>query len=198
MEITEQKILHAAKKMFLTEGYNKTTTAALAKHAGVNKAAIHYYFSDKKTLYQLVVREAIDEEVVLTLDSLNKDIPFYFKIKVFEDFRDLLITKYPHLPIVLIDKNEPGHNLAMESLKNSGLNLAGFESELKYYTQHLPLQIDEPKAVIAFLLSIAIFPHLFKDILKLFLNIDDKKYKSNIDEHMDKLLYFINNNPIKA
>lgn len=198
MEITEQKILHAAKKMFLTEGYNKTTTAALAKHAGVNKASIHYYFSGKKTLYHLVVQDAIEEEVVLTLDSLNKDIPFYFKIKVFEDFRDLLVTKYPHLPVVLIDKHEPGHDLAMESLKNSGLKLGRFENELKYYTKHLPIQIEEPKAVIAFLLSVAIFPYLFKDILKLFLNIDDEKYDSNIDEQMDRLLYFINNNPIKA
>ncbi len=198
MEITEQKILHAAKKMFLTEGYNKTTTAALAKQAGVNKASIHYYFSDKETLYRLVVQDAIDEEVVLTLDSLNKDIPFYFKIKVFKDFRDLLITKYPHLPIVLIDKHEPGHDVAMEALKSSGLNLKRFESELKYYTKHFPMQINEPKAVIAFLLSVAIFPYLFKDILKLFLNIDDEKYDSNIDEQMDSLLYFINNNPIKA
>ncbi|MDZ7774257.1 MAG: helix-turn-helix domain-containing protein [Bacteroidales bacterium] len=54
MEITEQKILHAAKKMFLTEGYHKTTTAALAKQAGVNQASIHYYFSDKETLYKIV------------------------------------------------------------------------------------------------------------------------------------------------
>jgi len=198
MEITEQKILHAAKKMFLTEGYHKTTTAALAKQAEVNKALIHYYFSDKETLYKIVVQNAVDEEVVLTLGSLNKDIPFYFKIKVFEDFRDLLITKYPHLPVVLIDKNEPGHDLAMETLKSSGLNLGRFENELKYYTKHLPMQIDEPKAVIAFLLSVAIFPYLFKDILKLFLNIDDEKYDSDIDEQMDSLLYFINNNPIKA
>jgi hypothetical protein len=52
MEITEQKILHSAKKLFLTLGYHKTTMIALANQAEVNKALIHYYFSDKETLYK--------------------------------------------------------------------------------------------------------------------------------------------------
>ncbi len=198
MEITEQKILHAAKKMFFTLGYHKTKMVVLAKQAEVNKALIHYYFSDKEKLFKIVIEEVINEDVVLTLDNLNKDIPFYFKIKVFEDFRDLLITKYPHLPVILISPNEPGHQWAFEVLEKSGLGLDKFAGEMKLHTHNFPVSIKEPKAAIIFLLSIAIFPYLFKDIMQLFLRIDQEQYNSDIGQHMEKLLYFIDNNPVRT
>lgn len=198
MEITEQKILHAAKKMFFTLGYNKTKMLALAKQAEVNKALIHYYFSDKETLFKIVIEEVVKEDVVLTLDSLNKEIPFYFKIKVFEDFRDLLIAKYPHLPVILISPNEPGHQWIFEALEESGLRLDKFVEEMKLYIHNFPISLKEPKAAITFLLSIAIFPYLFKDIMQLFLHVDNQQYYSDIGQHMDKLLYFIDNNPVRT
>lgn len=198
MEITEQKILQSAKKLFLTLGYHKTTMIALANQAEVNKALIHYYFSDKETLFKIVIGEVIREDMVLTLDSLNKDIPFYFKIKVFGDFRDLLITKYPHLPVILISPNEPGHQWAVKALEESGLRLDQFVEEIKLYIHDFPFPVKEPKAAITFLLSIAIFPYLFKDIMQLFLQIDQEHYKSDIDQHMNKLLYFIDTKPVRT
>jgi len=198
MEITEQKILQSAKKLFFTLGYHKTKMLELAKQAKVNKALIHYYFTDKETLYKIVIDEVIRDDVVLTLDSLNKDIPFYFKIKVFEDFRDLLIAKYPHLPVILISPNEPGHQWVVDTLEESGLRLDRFVEEMKLYTHNFPVSMQEPKAAITFLLSIAIFPYLFKDIMQLFLQIDNEQYNSDIEQHMDKLLYFIDNNPVRT
>jgi AcrR family transcriptional regulator len=198
MEITKQKILNAAKRMFLTEGYHKTTTTALSGQARVNKALINYYFKNKENLYNIVINEVLNDEVLLTLSSLNKPIPFYFKIKVFEDFRDILITKYPRLPMILIDPYEPGHHYALKTLKESNLILDSFEKELKDYSSQLPLQTDEPKAIIVFLLSIAIFPWLFKDILKIFISIDDKQFDSDIDKQMNELLYFINKDTIQT
>jgi len=198
MEITEQKILHSAKKLFLTLGYHKTTMIALANQAEVNKALIYYYFSDKETLYKIVIGEVVSEDVVLTLDSLNKDIPFYFKIKVFGDFRDLLIRKYPHLPVILISPNEPGHQWAIKALKDSRLNLNRFAEEIKSYIHDFPFPVKEPKAAITFLLSIAIFPYLFKDIMQLFLHVDNEQYNSDIEQHMNKLLYFIDTKPART
>lgn len=57
---TETKILDAANSIFLLFGYHGTTLQQIATKAGVNKAAIHYYFRSKERLYFKVVENVLD------------------------------------------------------------------------------------------------------------------------------------------
>lgn len=52
----KQAILRAAKKEFAERGYSGGRMSRIARDAGVNKALIHYYFSDKNSLYLEVLR----------------------------------------------------------------------------------------------------------------------------------------------
>ena len=53
--ITEDKIFCAAYYTFLLFGYHATKIQLIATNAGVNKAAIHYYFRSKENLYTKIV-----------------------------------------------------------------------------------------------------------------------------------------------
>ncbi|MDP2337487.1 MAG: TetR/AcrR family transcriptional regulator [Bacteroidota bacterium] len=53
---TEAKILDAADSIFLLFGYHGTTLHQIATKAGVNTAAIHYYFRSKENIYALVLK----------------------------------------------------------------------------------------------------------------------------------------------
>ncbi|HAQ17917.1 MAG TPA: hypothetical protein DCR40_01635 [Prolixibacteraceae bacterium] len=53
---TEDKIFEAAKNVFLLYGYHGTTLQQIATIAGVNTAAIHYYFRSKENIYALVLK----------------------------------------------------------------------------------------------------------------------------------------------
>lgn len=53
---TETKILEAANSIFLQFGYHGTTLQQIATKAGVNTAAIHYYFRSKENIYALVLK----------------------------------------------------------------------------------------------------------------------------------------------
>ena len=57
---TEAKILEAANSIFLQFGYHGTTLQQIATKAGVNTAAIHYYFRSKERLYFRVVENVLD------------------------------------------------------------------------------------------------------------------------------------------
>ncbi len=57
---TEDKILHAAYKIFLLFGYHGTTIQQIAMQAGVNKSAVHYYFRSKDRLYVIIVKKVLD------------------------------------------------------------------------------------------------------------------------------------------
>lgn len=46
------RLLHAALELFAQRGYAKTSTREIAEAAGVNLAAISYYFGDKQGLYR--------------------------------------------------------------------------------------------------------------------------------------------------
>lgn len=53
---TEAKILEAANSIFHLYGYHGTTLQQIATKAGVNKAAIHYYFRSKENIYAVVLK----------------------------------------------------------------------------------------------------------------------------------------------
>jgi TetR/AcrR family transcriptional regulator, regulator of cefoperazone and chloramphenicol sensitivity len=58
---TRGKILEAAGEVFGQRGYKAATVREICKRAGVNVAAVNYYFQGKKGLYREVARDFISE-----------------------------------------------------------------------------------------------------------------------------------------
>ncbi len=54
---SRERILYAALRLFAEHGFAKTSTREIAKAAGVNIAAISYYFGDKAGLYSATFNE---------------------------------------------------------------------------------------------------------------------------------------------
>ena len=67
-EITRDRILKTAVKLFAEGGYEATSIRTLAAKAHVNQAAINYHFKTKDGLYREVLRDAIH---ALTEDQLS-------------------------------------------------------------------------------------------------------------------------------
>lgn len=57
-EITRERILKAAERLFAERGYDGTSIRAIVAKARVNQAAINYHFSGKDGLYREVLRAA--------------------------------------------------------------------------------------------------------------------------------------------
>ena len=58
-EITRERILKAAQRLFAERGYQDTTVRAVVVRARVNQAAINYHFGGKDGLYREVLRATI-------------------------------------------------------------------------------------------------------------------------------------------
>lgn len=56
-EQSRERLMRAALPLFANQGYAKTSTREIAEAAGVNLAAISYYFGDKLGLYRAVFSE---------------------------------------------------------------------------------------------------------------------------------------------
>ncbi len=59
-ENAEEKILTAARKIFLKKGFAATRTRDIATEAGINLALLNYYFRSKKKLFELVMQEKVE------------------------------------------------------------------------------------------------------------------------------------------
>lgn len=55
---SRERILDAATRLFAEKGYHGTTVALICREAGVNIAAVNYYFQSKEGLYQNAWRRA--------------------------------------------------------------------------------------------------------------------------------------------
>src|SRR6516162_5211612 len=57
-EITRERILKAAERLFADRGYEETSIRVIVAKARVNQAAINYHFGGKDGLYREVLRTA--------------------------------------------------------------------------------------------------------------------------------------------
>lgn len=87
---TEQKILDAAITIFVRYGFYGITLQQIAKKAGVNKSAIHYYFRSKEKLYKKVLMEIIqviesDEWNLKTIQKENLNVKWFLNTEMYNN-----------------------------------------------------------------------------------------------------------------
>lgn len=76
MKVAQGRILDAAARLFLGQGFQATSMRQLAAAAEVNLAAINYHFGSKEGLMQEVLRRHLDrlsEERMRALDALERE-----------------------------------------------------------------------------------------------------------------------------
>ncbi len=99
---TEEKILEAAKEVFLKKGFDGARMQEIADTAGINKAMLHYYFRTKDRLFEHIFVTAISNIFPKVGGIFISDAPFEDKIRAF--IRDYLsfILQNPFLPIFIL------------------------------------------------------------------------------------------------
>jgi AcrR family transcriptional regulator len=72
---TEQKILEAARQVFLKKGWNGARMQEIADEAGINKALLHYYYRSKDKLFEAVFNEIFTQFITKVSLVLLSDAP---------------------------------------------------------------------------------------------------------------------------
>ncbi len=86
---TQEKILNSAIKLIALNGFKATTTASIAKEAGLSETIIFKYYRDKSSLLQEIVQKAMGQ----LLDNIDI-APLIEKLEISKDYptRDFLKT----------------------------------------------------------------------------------------------------------
>lgn len=99
---TEEKILEAAKEVFMKYGLYGARMQDIADTAGINKALLHYYFRSKEKLFDQVFEGALSKY----FDNMNifseTSIPLIERIfKYIDNIIDFL-SEYPQMSMFII------------------------------------------------------------------------------------------------
>jgi TetR/AcrR family transcriptional regulator len=101
---TEEKILAAARAVFMEKGMDGARMQDIADRAGINKALLHYYFRNKDKLFEMIFQDAMGRFMPRLADVIIADVDFFVKIeKMVSMYMDML-AQNPYLPQFVLNE----------------------------------------------------------------------------------------------
>jgi len=172
---TEDKILEAAKNVFVSKGMEGARMQEIADEAGINKALLHYYFRSKERLFEAIFSEIIKFAFPKITRIAQSDEPFVNKIEqVVDAYIDLLI-KHPFIPgFVMKELNRDPSGLFKMVMK-FGLNPQVIFDQIQLAMDRGEIIQMQPRHLAANIISMCIFPFAARPLVSFVLFKDDQK-----------------------
>ena len=102
---TEEKIIAAARKLFIQKGFSATRTRDIAEEAGINLALLNYYFRSKQNLFQIIIEEKFDTLFGLIGPILSdKEVPLEEKISTLVASYTQMLLEIEDLPLFVLSE----------------------------------------------------------------------------------------------
>ena len=190
---TEEKILEAAKKVFVLKGKAGARMQEIADEAGINKSLLHYYYRSKEKLFGAVFKFAFKNfapDIMKVFDT-NKDI--FEVIEFFVSKYIDLIRKNPFIPMFILNEiNKKDTSFVTEIIKGSGINIDRYIQFVNRHIEEGKIKKIDPRQLMVNLIALCIFPIVGRPIIQIIAFNDDKKaYEKFLDtrkEEVSKLI----------
>uniref|UniRef100_UPI0032163EE6 TetR/AcrR family transcriptional regulator n=1 Tax=uncultured Draconibacterium sp. TaxID=1573823 RepID=UPI0032163EE6 len=188
---TEDKILKAAKTIFIRKGMDGARMQEIADEAGINKALLHYYFRSKQKLFEAIFSNLLNQIFPNISSILLSTKPIEEKIELFvENYIEMLLQN-PYLPAFVLKEINRDSDFFENTFKSNRIDLSQlllmFENEMKAGN----IRKMNPRDLIANLLAMCIFPFAAKPLLKLLLfNDDHENYNRFLEERKKTITEF--------
>ncbi|MES1223201.1 MAG: TetR/AcrR family transcriptional regulator [Bacteroidota bacterium] len=190
---TGNKILAAAKKVFMTKGMAGARMQDIADEAGINKALLHYYFKDKEKLFELIFLE----EALKFFPKINmifqSELPLFEKIEKFvNEYIDEMVEN-PYLPwFVMNEINRDPDQFMYKIWGKSNLpKPAKFLEQIEQEVKKGTIKRISPLHLLLNLLSMTIFPFVAKPMIIRNLKMDELQFRQAIEERRKEIPRFI-------
>lgn len=189
---TEKRILEAAKKIFHLKGFSGTRMQEIADDAGINKAMLHYYFRNKRKLFEAIFIEGVSRIFPKIKELLETELPLFEKIRVFVKSYISLLQENIYLPGFVINEVNQNPDLFIKLIhRNESFFLKKFYSDIKE-AQKKDLIIDiEPAMLVTNIASMCIFPILAKPVLSTILNMSEEEYYEFLERRKSEIAEFV-------
>ena len=107
----ENRIIEAAKQVFVRKGYEATKMGDVATEAGIGRTTLHYYYRTKETLFDAIFDQLIDALLPNLGTIMEEDTSFLKKLPKIIDQYAKTLRRNPLFPIFVINElqRDPDH-----------------------------------------------------------------------------------------
>ena len=199
---TEQRILDAARAVFVRKGTAGARMQEIAAEAGVNQALLHYYFRSKERLSAAVFQQFAVRLFPALIETLGSDKSLDDKIDRFVAIYLDNLQRTPFLPAYLL--SELHHH--PERVEQMLASIAGAApgAVMRPLLRKLEIQIDErvragtmraiaAEQFAANLISLCIFPFAARPMFRIMFEMDDARFDAFIERRKTGIPEFFRN-----
>ena len=191
---TEQRIVDAARSVFVERGFAAARMKEIAGKAGLNQALLHYYFKNKDLLFERVFQDAVRTFFPLIISILESDKGIEEKmtdlVHTYVDF----LKANPHVPGFLIHEVTQNPNRLTKFLRTEALPVP--VKLIRQYQdgvaagKYIPI---DPIQLIVSVIAMCVFPFVARPMIQTVFGLDNGAFESFIENRKDQVTHFIIN-----
>lgn len=177
-DATEQKILAAAKSVFIKKGMDGARMQEIADEAEINKAMLHYYFRSKDRLFNAVLKSVFQELFPRIPGIVSSNISFEEKVTwIVSEYLDLL-ARNPFLPGFILHELNRTPTRFYKLFEETGFD----PSQIITLLQEMHQIPFDPRHFLANFLGMAVFPFVAHPLLSHLLFENEEAYTAFLEE----------------
>ena len=199
---TEQRILRAARKVFVRRGTAGARMQEIAAEAGVNQALLHYYFRSKDRLAEAVFREVAGHLVPAVLRMLGAESSLEEKVEGFVHLYIDAVRQSPFLPGYILSElhHHPERLLAMKGAAGGAepaqmihALLDRLGAQLAERSAQGTIRPIAPEQFVVSLMGLVVMPFVARPALEIAFGLDQPAFERFLDTRRAELPSFILN-----
>jgi TetR/AcrR family transcriptional regulator len=189
---TEEKILSAAKKIFLKQGMAGARMQDIADEAGINKAMLHYYFRSKERLFEKIFTELSQHFFPRLINIFESEEPLFRKIELFVTEYIDQMRRTPYLPIfVLNEVNRQPETFIKKMMGNRKPPVKKFLDDVQAEVKKGIIRPINPLQLLLNIISLCVFPFVARPMFQLVTNIDKAMFDKILEQRKGEVSKFI-------
>jgi TetR/AcrR family transcriptional regulator len=181
---TEAKIKDAARRVFISKGFNGCTSREIAKEAGMNVALVNYHFQSKGHLFEIVVSSVMEDFTLSMIDIFHTNMSLINKTRLFIDKEYEFLSKYPEIPNFIVNELGKKDKSFFECLdiKDKLFETKIFE-QIEEAQKNGEMRKIDLVSIMLLMMSNCHFPFIAKPMIQTINSLEEEQYRSQLIIH---------------
>lgn len=192
----ENKIIEAARTVFIERGYAETSMSEIATKAGINRPVLHYYFRTKDKMFQAVFGSIVSSVIPQVFDAImQREKSIAERIECIINAYYSLFESTPYLPLFMLRELNRDPELLIKTIM--GLNIIDTMREAIASLQEEMEEGKLKKVPLQFIFfnfySLLTFPFLTIDISRKIFDNNEESLRKSLDEWKKNIIFQMEN-----